>query len=112
MRVFILFVCLVVCLATLIRAFPMPDYLLIKQQEGAECTTSMDYIYQEYYRCTNNTGCQPFLGSLRAPCETDNDCQFGLSCRQDMQITPEDIKKHIDAGGLHSEKVNVTILRG
>ncbi|KAF9391093.1 hypothetical protein CPB97_007565, partial [Podila verticillata] len=75
-----------------------PDYLPIKQQEGAPCKTTKDCIYQDYHRCNEKAGCQPFAGSLRSPCDNDVDCQFGLSCNQDMNAKPN-ITAYFNAGG-------------
>ncbi|KAG0065327.1 hypothetical protein BGZ89_008414 [Linnemannia elongata] len=40
--------------------------------------------------------------------KSDEDCQYGLSCKKDMQVTQKDIEAHIANGGTQSQKVNST----
>lgn len=103
MRVSILFG-LVVCLTSMVRA--EPDYANIFKAEGTPCKTSNDCTYKEFHCRTEKSGCQPFLGTLRSPCGTDDECQFGLSCRQDMLVKPEDFKKYIESGASGPIKIS------
>ena len=79
-----------------------------KMVEGDECSSTKPCKFPEYHICTGDTGCQPFLGSLRSPCDKNKnseDCQFGLSCQKDRDgLPPKALLAYIKKGG--SQKPN------
>ncbi|CAO3568868.1 unnamed protein product [Mortierella alpina] len=106
MKVSVLVVCVAASLASLVHA---QDWAAIRRHEGQACKDTEECTYPDYHRCTGpDTGCQPFMGTFRAPCDSDQDCQYGLSCRKDQQVSLKDIQAHLENGGSQSQKVNGT----